>query len=192
MNRIDDDWCEEYELDNESLFDNSIDNSTSSTIVTIPKHNRNLKNNVPYNISITFHFDESEDEDSDDDNDCSNFKMNKFFNDRLQYLQLQATRHQYKYAYLNTIGGAYHLCNHPKVALKIAREQEELGKELGSQSLIVRAKSFQAVNIGLLGKKKYALKWLKKLEKESFENGQDHLIPFIKATRRWLETNVNP
>lgn len=40
------------------------------------------------------------------------------------------------YLYLN-IQGAYHLCNHPKVALDIAIKQEGVGRFLGSTAGII-------------------------------------------------------
>jgi hypothetical protein len=55
---------------------------------------------------------------------------------------------QYNLACLSTLGGAYHLCNHPETALVIAIRQEMYAKKLGSTSVALRAKVFQAVNLG--------------------------------------------
>ena len=66
-------------------------------------------------------------------------------------IQRVACEIQYRLAYLSTLGGtlrvknlntcllgffigAYHLCNHPKVALDIAIKQEFVGRVLGSTS----------------------------------------------------------
>ena len=86
-------------------------------------------------------------------------KMNLSFCYRLMLLQRVANDIQYRLAYLSTLGGfimsrftsnvwnnflildtydlligAYHLCNHPKVALDIAIKQEGVGRFLGSTS----------------------------------------------------------
>ena len=46
--------------------------------------------------------------------------------------------HYILYLYLNLLG-AYHLCNHPKVALDIAIKQEGVGRFLGSTAGIMKA-----------------------------------------------------
>lgn len=85
------------------------------------------------------------------------------------------------------MGGANHLCNRPLVALEIARKQEAIGKRVGSISLQIRAKVFQAVNYGLLGYKKLANKMFKSLLKEANNEGWPSLIRFIQASMIWLK-----
>lgn len=75
-------------------------------------------------------------------------KMNKGFAQRLLYLRAQASHMQYQMACLNTLGGAYHLCQYNQDAFLIAKRQEQLGRRLGSTSMVLRAKGFCAINIG--------------------------------------------
>lgn len=127
-----------------------------------------------------------------DENDDSDVKI--FFNFRfgsyLRKLEKEAIIIQYQLACLSTLGGAYHLCNKPRVALAISIRQEMIGRRLGSTLLIIRAKVFQAVNLWLLGHSHESNKafsycyylldlnpWL-----EDSRN-------FVEASKLWLENN---
>ena len=109
------------------------------------------------------------------------------FSGKLRRLQREYHWVQHQLAYLSTMGGANHLCNKPLVALEIARKQEYIGKRIGSVSLQIRAKVFQAVNYGLLGYKKTANKMFIDLMKEAKDEGWATLIRFIEASMIWLK-----
>jgi hypothetical protein len=85
------------------------------------------------------------------------------------------------------MGGANHLCNRPLVALEIAKRQEIIGKKIGSISIQIRSKVFQAVNYGLMGNKKIAKIMFVSLLKEADDEGWPSLISFIKASMMWLK-----
>lgn len=68
------------------------------------------------------------------------------FAEKLRLLQALAYRQQYEFAVISTLGGAYHLCNKPKVALILAQKQEALGRKLGSTVIVVKSKLHQAAN----------------------------------------------
>lgn len=57
--------------------------------------------------------------------------MNKSFAYRLANLRRQGAALQYELAVLTTLGGAYHLCNHPREALMLSHRLEILGNKLG-------------------------------------------------------------
>ena len=97
------------------------------------------------------------------------------------------TRVQHQLAYLSTMGGANHLCNKPLVALEIAQRQEFIGKKIGSTSIQIRAKVFQAVNYGLLGNKLIAKRMFNSIIKEANDEGWPSLISFITASMMWLK-----
>lgn len=109
------------------------------------------------------------------------------FSGKLRRLQREYHWVQHQLAYLSTMGGANHLCNRPLVALEIARKQEQIGKRIGSTSLQIRAKVFQAVNYGLLGYKKTANKMFMNLLQEANDEGWPSLIKFIEASMIWLK-----
>lgn len=116
--------------------------------------------------------------------------MNKSFGRRLALLQHQAIYAQYQLAYFNTLGGAYHLCDHPREAFLIAKQQEFLGRRLGSTTLVIRAKGYQAVNLGLLGSKRKAALLFKDLETRAKNEGSEQLVSFICALRMWTATQT--
>ena len=113
--------------------------------------------------------------------------MNKPFALRLLRLKFNAAQYQYSLACLNTLGGAYHLCNKPDTALMIARRQESLARNLGSSTLLLRAKGFQATSVALLGKPKEAIIYLNKLLNKANKRGLTEIANFIEATIIWLK-----
>ena len=113
--------------------------------------------------------------------------MNKPFALRLLRLKFNAAQYQYNLACLNTLGGAYHLCNKPDTALMIARRQESLARNLGSSTLLLRAKGFQATSVALLGKPKEAIIYLNKLLSKANKQGLTEIANFIEATIIWLK-----
>jgi hypothetical protein len=112
--------------------------------------------------------------------------MNRSFTRRLNSLIFEAMDIQYNLACLSTLGGAYHLCNHPETALVIAVRQEMFAKKLGSTSVILRSKVFQAVNLGLLGKEKESASMFKYCLEQSAKEGWTDMSSFVEASRSWL------
>ena len=100
---------------------------------------------IPFFIDVS-----GNDDEVNDDNKI--FIINKYFGGCLSKLQREACYYQYQLAYLSTMGGAYFLCENPRVALVIAKKQEFVGSKLGASSIIMRSRVYQAVNYALLGK----------------------------------------
>lgn len=116
--------------------------------------------------------------------------MNRSFGRRLNRLCWEAVEIQYNLACLSTLGGAYHLCNHPETALVIAFRQEMFARKLGSTSVILRAKVFQAVNFGLLGRRKECAATFRYCTKEASKEGWTEMSGFVEASRKWLEVEL--
>jgi len=116
--------------------------------------------------------------------------INKSFAGRLWRLQSRANLAQYLIACLSTLGGANHLCNRPKEALVIARKQEFIGLCLGSSSLTIRARVFQAVNHGLMGDRKMSRMMFKAVRRQAQSEGWSNLISFVEASKKWLEDEM--
>jgi hypothetical protein len=112
--------------------------------------------------------------------------MNRSFTRRLNSLIFEAMDIQYNLACLSTLGGAYHLCNYPETALMIAVRQEMFAKKLGSTSVMLRSKVFQAVNLGLLGKEKESVIMFKYCMEQSVKEGWTDMSSFVEASRSWL------
>jgi len=73
-------------------------------------------------------------------------KFNFRFGELLKCLERKASQNQFQFAVISTLGGAYHLCNKPKVALLLAQKQERLGRRMESTIIVVKSKMFQAAN----------------------------------------------
>lgn len=116
--------------------------------------------------------------------------MNKSYARRLNKLVWLAVEFQYHLACLSTLGGAYHLCNHPETALVIAIRQEMIAKKLGSTSVMLRAKVFQAVNLGLLGKMKESSAMFRYCIDQASKEGWTEMSGFVEASRKWLEVEL--
>jgi hypothetical protein len=97
---------------------------------------------------------------------------------------------QHQLAWMSTLGGAYHLTNKPATALVIARNQEMLGRILGSTALVVRAWVFQAVNLALLGKPRRSSRLFRECKRVSTANRWVDMMPFIEASEIWLEGHL--
>jgi hypothetical protein len=103
---------------------------------------------------------------------------------RLMAIQKEALNTQYQLAYLSTMGGAYHICNHPEQALALAIQQEVIGRRLGAANIVVRAKLYQYLNLAQLGLKKHA-KTTMKLARICA--GSDRtLSTFCETIENWL------
>jgi len=120
--------------------------------------------------------------------DDGHLMINKMFAYRLIFLDQQAWQMQYELAVLSTLGGAYHLCNHPQQALYLAHRLEMLGRRLGSSQLTLKAQGFKAINIGLLGNENLAFKQLKNLRIESQKTDSAEMARFFRALWNWLHT----
>ena len=116
--------------------------------------------------------------------------MNRSFGRRLNRLVWEASQIQYNLACLSTLGGAYHLCNHPETALLIAIRQEMFARKLGSTSVILRSKVFQAVNLGLLGRGKECVTMFRFCNEEALREGWTEMSGFVEASRKWLEVEL--
>ena len=124
------------------------------------------------------------------DGDSIYVPMNRSFGRRLNRLCWEAIEIQYNLACLSTLGGAYHLCNHPKTALAIAIRQEMFARKLGSTSVILKAKVFQAVNLGLLGWGKECTAMFRYCKREASKEGWTEMSGFVKASRKWLKVEL--
>eukprot|EP01033_Poteriospumella_lacustris_P013274 gene13276-9511_t len=111
------------------------------------------------------------------------------FDWRIRKLLAEQQFIQYQLAYLSTLGGAYHLCNKPHVALVIAARQELVGRKMNSFTIIVRARVFQAVNMRLLGKRKRSKALMKSAYSLLDRSGLDNLRSFVTASHQWLDRN---
>ena len=116
--------------------------------------------------------------------------MNKSFGRRLNRLIWDAIDIQYNLACLSTLGGAYHLCNHPETALIIALRQEKFAIKLGSTTVMLRSKVFQAVNLGLIGRKKECAAMFRYCKNEASKEGWTEMSGFVEASRKWLEIEL--
>ena len=112
--------------------------------------------------------------------------INRPFNDRLRKLEKDAKHLQYLMACLSTLGGSNHLCNKPKAALLLARQQELLGYKMGSVELILRARVFQAVNYATMGYRKFAFAMLKNTKLLARQEKRQNSYDFVVNMRRWL------
>jgi len=96
----------------------------------------------------------------------------------------------YQLACLSTLGGANHLCDKPKTALKIAMRQEFIGLAIGSTSIVIRSKVYQAVNYGLMKKANKSKKIFTECEEDALLQGWSSLIDFVKASKIWLQNEL--
>lgn len=111
------------------------------------------------------------------------------FDWRIRKLLAEQQFIQYQLAYLSTLGGAYHLCNKPHVALVIAARQELVGRKMNSYTIIIRARVFQAVNMRLLGKRKRSKDLMRSAYCLLDRSGLDNLRSFVTASHQWLDRN---
>jgi hypothetical protein len=106
-------------------------------------------------------------------------------------LQRRAIYCQHQLAYLSTMGGAYHVCQNPDVALRLALRTEAIGRYLGANSVIVRARVHQAFNLAALGKTLMALRHLS-LTKDFAATSEDaSLMTIVEIGVDWLLRNSN-
>jgi hypothetical protein len=120
-------------------------------------------------------------------------RINMSWNGKMIRVQHEALYIQYLMACLSTLGGAYHLCNRPFVAFQIACKQERIARYLGSSSQLIRARTYQAVNLALLGKQK--LSRISFAECKSYARivGNEDMYNFVIASELWLanETKIS-
>lgn len=115
------------------------------------------------------------------------FVLNLEFSKRIRVLEKKGLQIQYQLACLSTLGGAHHLCNHPETAFIIACRQEVIGRLLGSLSVVIRAKVFQAVNLSLLGRQKASKQLFKACKRVAAENSWTGMAAFVEASQLWLD-----
>lgn len=116
----------------------------------------------------------------------NSFVLNLEFSKRIRALERKGMQIQYQLACLSTLGGAYHLCNHPETAFVIACRQELVGRLLGSLSVVIRAKVFQAVNLALLDRPRASKELFKACKRVAAENSWTGMAAFVEASRVWL------
>ena len=74
----------------------------------------------------------------------------------------------------------------------LAIQLEMVGKRLGSTSIVLRAKVFQAINLALLGRiaeSKFIFKYCNLMVENNDWAG---MTSFIKASQQWLKTVLSP
>lgn len=100
-------------------------------------------------------------------------------------LQSSERQAQYQLACLSTLGGGYFLCNKHETALSIASDLLRLGAQLHNNALVVRALVYIAVNLNLVGKKK----WSRRIFKMAYLRAKNnkYLTDSINTSRMWLE-----
>lgn len=118
-------------------------------------------------------------------------EINKTFSFCLLKLQLKEMKHQYNIAYLSTLGGAYHLCNRPRIALAIAIKMEKVGYEMSSAEIIFKSKLYQAVNLVLLGYAKRSQKIINILKNYLKLHENERLQKLLDASIVWYESRQN-
>ena len=103
---------------------------------------------------------------------------------RLITIQKDALNKQYQLACLSTMGGAYHICNYPKEALVLAVQQENIGRRIGAVNIIVRAKTYQCLNLALLGQNKRAKRTLRAAK--DIAQGNKTLLSYCDTIEKWM------
>ena len=114
------------------------------------------------------------------------FVINLEFSKKIRSLEMRGMVIQYQLACLSTLGGAYHLTNRPETAFIIAHKQEMVGRLLGSLSIVIRAKVFQAVNLSLLGYPKISRKVFAACKRAAKNNSWTGMLAFVEASEVWL------
>ena len=118
------------------------------------------------------------------------FPLETSFGRKLMRLQRDAMILQYNIAVLSTLGGAHHLCNKPEGALVLACQQELVARQLGSSTLLLRSKVFQAVNLGLMEKKRQANSMFRQCEMLVEKEGWTNMSNFVDASKNWLKVEL--
>jgi hypothetical protein len=123
-------------------------------------------------------------------------RFNFRFGAYLKKLEVRAMYQQYLFAYITTLGGAYHLCNKPQTALMLAKKQELLGLQIGSSLIIVKAKLFQVGNLRALGevhKSQACLHSCKAMIEElrtANPDAANTLNAFVANYEEWMTNNL--
>ena len=119
-------------------------------------------------------------------------------------IQWHASTSQYLFACLSTLGGANFLIALDRQgeesricmrkAFSIAKRQEILGDMLGSSSLSIRARVYQAINLALLGKMKMSKKMFEDCKSRAAREASwsPGLLSFCEASEAWLHANIKP
>jgi hypothetical protein len=108
---------------------------------------------------------------------------------KLLRLQKTALMAQYQLAFLSTLGGAYHVCSQPKVAYQLACQQELVGRQIGSTSIVIRAKLFQYANLALLHSNRKAQQALKDARLLAYLFDKD-MLPFCETIEKWVSSQL--
>lgn len=103
---------------------------------------------------------------------------------------MHADMSNYLMASLSTLGGAYHLCNHPKIALNIANRTLFIGHMLGSTKIIIKAHTYRAINYAMLGDYETSLAIINRCVELTGSHGSAHwtgMHSFCHGTLVWIE-----
>eukprot|EP01041_Mallomonas_annulata_P009096 gene9096-18844_t len=119
-----------------------------------------------------------------------NLKIDFAWSERIFKVLKEALNAQYQLACLSTLGGAYHLCNRPVQALALARQQEIVGRYAGAGNIVFRARVYQAINLGLLGKFRKCRAILSECFFEAQNLGEQYMF-FWNAAEIWLRNETN-
>lgn len=131
----------------------------------------------------------AEDDLEKDGHELTKLSIGRNWNGRLVTLQIKAMNLQYLIATLSTLGGAYHLCNNTMTALLIAQRSELVAQILGSSAHLLRSRTYQAVNLYLLGKVKTANALFKKCKQDATKQGNVDMVRFIEASETWVTSS---
>lgn len=140
--------------------------------------NSSLSEEDEHNCSLTI---------SDDGGGTDGYKQDTVWMECLLKLQKKSIIVQHLLACFSTLGGAYHLCDHPYQAMVIARQTFFIGKYANDDSVMIRSRVFVAINAFLLGKKKQSKRIMNDCITTSRSRGWEHILSFCEASQGWLD-----
>lgn len=112
------------------------------------------------------------------------------WNECLLKVHMQADCVHYLNACLSTLGGAYHLCHHPKQALAIADRTLAIGRLIGSTRTVIRALAYKAVNFAMMGRHKAALEGIDGVVALAQQQRWADMGGFAEASRDWIRLRI--
>ena len=107
---------------------------------------------------------------------------------RLMVLEKSMIKTEYEMACLNTLGGAFAATGRNFGALILSHKREKVakGSPLGSQSLTMRARLHQAINLGLLGAVHEARAVVKGVIRTARQDGDIEVVIHARNSFNWL------
>ena len=107
---------------------------------------------------------------------------------------MHADMSNYLMATLSTLGGAYHLCNHPNIALNIANRTLYIGHVLGSTKIIIKAHTYRAINYAMLDQHEYSnhiINYCVELTKSNGAASWTDMYSFCRGTQVWIRNYID-